>query len=692
MQMGTQNETSLRHQFLLLAFLICPFLNTGCRLVDGQDPGVQALILNSMAVSASSCGPDAAVAEAYSCQPVVSMPDQSLDVDVSQFSWELTADNTCSWIQINPTTGQVFGIPTRDQMGPCVMALRVVTAKDPSSDFVLPMTVHGPKLSFVDQNCPLSVAVENAYSCALKTQTPLENAKVTYILGSDNKCSWASVNALTGVVSGTPPLSATGSCVLAVDAAIDSIATASTKMTINVPQVSIKITADCPTTVDAGSNYACAPKATVAVNNPVYTWSLSGSNTCKWATINATTGAISGTPQIQATGPCRLDVTAQLPNGALGQASLTVYVGIKGYSQQQLTDLNADANENAGHSVAIDGNFAVIGSPNDNKGVGSASVYQFDGFSWKKVAVLAAPDSKMQSFGHAVAISGDWILVGAPNTTNTNTGDGSLVAFQRSGNIWSKTQVLTAPSDRFLMNLGSSLDMDGATAIVGTSHYNTNAAYILTRSGSTWSLGAPLNFPAVNSAEGTGRIKVALQGSIAVVADISASDTGEVHIFKFNGIAWSHSALISAPSGKGFGSSVDTYGGKVLIGSSLERGGAGIAYLYQEGTNSWVQTQSFIAIDQTTTQQCGSAVSLNGAKAVIGCSSAGRGSAYVYSSASGAWVLSSKFMPSNGQLSDHFGISVSASASNVIVGADFFDASGALADSGSAYIFTEKAP
>ncbi len=696
MKMGTQNETALRHQFLLLALLTCSFLGAGCRLVDGQDPGVQALILNSMAVSASTCGPDAAVAEAYSCQPKVTMPDQSLDVDVSKFSWELTADNTCSWIQINPTTGQVFGIPAVNQMGPCVMALRVVTAEEPSSDFVLPLTVRGPKLSFIDQNCPLSVAVEKPYSCNLKTQTPLDGAKVTYKLASDNKCTWAAVNAASGAVSGTPPLNATGSCVLSVDAAIDSIATATTKMTISVPQVSIDITAACPASVDAGTAYACAPKASAPVANPVYSWSLSTSNNCQWATINASTGAISGTPQVQSTGPCRLDFTAKLPNGALGQSSMTVYVGIKGFKQQQLTDLDSNTNENAGQSVAIDGIFAVVGSPNANSGVGSASVYQFDGSIWKKVATFAAPDSKMRSFGYSVAISGDSILVGAPDTTNSNTRDGSVVAFQRSGNIWSKTQVLTAPGgETSQMNLGSSLDMDGSTAIVGTSHYSAKAAFILTKSGSTWALGAPLDFPAINSANGTDRIKVALQGSIAVVSDIfgGSARNGEVHIFKFNGSTWAHSALISAASGEGFGSSVDTYGGKVLVGSSSERNLAGTAYLYEEGQSAWVQTQSFIAIDQTSSQGCGSGVALNTTKVIVGCArpNGTGGSAYVYSNTNGSWILASKLVASNRQANDNFGASVSVSLNNVIVGADQFDANSAL-DSGTAYIFTEKSP
>lgn len=693
MNHANQNETSQRHQIWHLALFIGLLsLGTGCRLVDGTDPGVQALILNSMAVSASNCSDNAAVAESYSCQPVVSIPENTVEIDVSQLTWELTPENTCSWIQINPTTGQVFGVPSPNEMGRCTLALRVATAETSSTDFAQQLTVNGPRLAFVDQNCSTSVAVDNAYSCTLKTSSPLADAKVTYTLAPDNKCKWASVQTSTGQVTGTPPLTAVGSCQLVVVAAIDTIASAVTRMTISVPQVAVKVTASCPANISAGADFACSPSATAPVTSPTFTWSLSAANSCSWAVINATTGAISGAPLVHSTGPCRLDITAKLPNGSSGQFSSTVYVGVKGFNQFQLSDLDVEANDNAGHAIAFDGNYAVIGSPNDNGGVGSATIYEFDGGRWRKIAFFAAPDSKMRSFGYAVALSGSSVLVSAPNTTNLNTRDGSIVAYERSGSTWSQAQILTpaAGVSKSQLNLGSSLDMFGSNAIVGTSHYGAPAAYILTKSGTTWSVGSALDFSAVGSAVGTGRIKVAIHGTMAVVSDLlgGASKNGEIHVFKASGAVWKDSGVISSIGAANFGFSVDVYNNKILVGSPDEKGNAGAAYLYQEGANSWTQTQYFRAPDESSMQRCGESVSLTDTMAAVGCpgSDTKLGSVYIYADNSITWKLASKVVPSNVQSGDRFGSAISYTGYDLMVGAEFYDA-GAAGNAGTAYIF-----
>ncbi len=672
------------------------FLNAGCRLVDGQDPGVQTLILNSMTVSAKACASEATVAEAFSCQPDVTMPENMLDVTSSQLTWELTSENTCTWIQINPTTGQLFGVPPREFIGSCVLALRVVTAEEPSSDFVQPLTIRGPKLSFVDLNCPLTAAVDGSYVCVLKTETPLENAVITYTLASDNNCLWAGIDSKTGVITGSPSLESVGSCSLSVVAMIDKIASAPMKMTINVPQVAVNISASCASTVDAGVNYSCLPRATAAVSNPTFTWNITSSNTCSWATINPVTGAIAGTPQVQSTGSCRLDFTAKLPNGSMGQYSTTVAIGIKGYTQIALNDLNAEANDNTGRSVAIDGNYAIVGSPNANGGAGSATVYQFNGTGWQKQAVFAPPDTKMRSFGHAVAISGPYILVGAPDTTNFNTRDGSIVAYERSNSngSWAQTQVIipTQKQSTSQLNMGSSLDLDGTNAIVGNSHFNGPAAFIMARPGVGWEIMNSLSFTAVGSANGTSRIKVAIQGTTAAVADNvgGTSQTGEVRVYRYIYSTWTESGVISAPAGTGFASSVDTYGGKVLIGSSKERSGAGGAYLYEEGQGAWIQTQAFRAIDETASLGCGSSVSLTSGRAAMGCASILKaGAAYIYTSSNATWSLESKFVPSASQPLDRFGSSISISGTNIIVGAEYYDA-GSASNAGTASIFKPK--
>lgn len=245
----------------------------------------------------------------------------------------------------------------------------------------------------------------------------------------------------------------------------------------------------------------------------------------------------------------------------------------------------------------------------------------------------------------------------------------------------------------FQMFFGSSIDIDetGSRAVVGASHYYaTPAAFILTKSGSTWTIGAPLNYVTGSAGGSSKRIKVALNGSLAVVSDTVAGTDGEIHIFRYANGAWTEEAKLSGTGLPGFGTSIDVSSEKILVGVPKERNNMGGAYLYERGASSWTQTKAIRAVDEFVGQQCGTSVSLSNNLMAIGCpTSATRGSAYVYTYLNSTWSLTSKLVSTNSQIADRFGISVSIMGRNLIIGADQFDSTSG-ADSGAAYIYRTK--
>ena len=73
-----------------------------------------------------------------------------------------------------------------------------------------------------------------------------------------------------------------------------------------------------------------------------------------------------------------------------------------------------DAESFFGASVAIDKRTIVIGIQDDDTGVGSATVYKFNNGTFLEQAKLSPNDgSPTDDFGRAVAISNDFIIVGA---------------------------------------------------------------------------------------------------------------------------------------------------------------------------------------------------------------------------------------------------------------------------------------
>ena len=84
-----------------------------------------------------------------------------------------------------------------------------------------------------------------------------------------------------------------------------------------------------------------------------------------------------------------------------------------------------------GRSVAIDGDYAVIGMVNSSRNVGSdgsAYIFKRNGASWIQEAKIVASDrAEYDSFGNSVAINGDYVVVGAYFESEDVTGGNTLI-------------------------------------------------------------------------------------------------------------------------------------------------------------------------------------------------------------------------------------------------------------------------
>ena len=136
-------------------------------------------------------------------------------------------------------------------------------------------------------------------------------------------------------------------------------------------------------------------------------------------------------------------------------------------------DYSTTANDNFGHSVGISGNYAIVGAyqEDDAGGTGSGKAYIFDVLTGDLVHTLDNPTpystSSNDLFGQAVAISGNYAIVGAygedPNGTTSgsayiyNVTTGTLLHTLDNPNSYS-----TGTSDYF----GWSVAIDGNYAVV----------------------------------------------------------------------------------------------------------------------------------------------------------------------------------------------------------------------------------
>ncbi|HEV8360936.1 MAG TPA: hypothetical protein VGR28_10820 [Candidatus Thermoplasmatota archaeon] len=240
-----------------------------------------------------------------------------------------------------------------------------------------------------------------------------------------------------------------------------------------------------------------------------------------------------------------------------------------------------------GQAVALDGTRAIVGAVNYAVGnasqVGAAYVFerQADG-TWFRVARLTASDGAARDLlGFAVALDGDTALVGAPDDDNAAGPDaGAAYVFERQGDAsWAETGKLVGArvvaSDAF----GTSVALDGTTAVVapfGSRGY----ALVYERQPGSWVEAAELSAPAAD---------VALAGDTIVLGyDIDwgfERERGLAYLYHRNASGgWTNGRRLVASDGvegHRFGGAVAIQGRTVVIGSELDSQGArGAAYVY----------------------------------------------------------------------------------------------------------------
>lgn len=165
------------------------------------------------------------------------------------------------------------------------------------------------------------------------------------------------------------------------------------------------------------------------------------------------------------------------------------------FIQQGSKLLGSGANGNAdqGFSVALsgDGNTALIGGPHD-KDSGAAWVFTRSGSTWTqqgpKLVGTGANGDATQGYSVALSRDGNTALIGGPNDQDVG---GAAWVFTRSGSTWTQ-QGPKLIGDNFVgrARQGSSvaLSADGNTAVIGGPQDNffVGAAWVFVRSGSTW--------------------------------------------------------------------------------------------------------------------------------------------------------------------------------------------------------------
>ena len=392
----------------------------------------------------------------------------------------------------------------------------------------------------------------------------------------------------------------------------------------------------------------------------------------------------------------------------------------------KLTASDAADSDSYGFTVALDGDYALVGAPGaDGAGTERGQAYLYlksqggtDG--WGQIKILGADDAADGDFfGVSVSISGDYAVVGAVGENGSGTDQGAAYVFYRNeggADNWGQIRKIAASDKADSDGFGFSVSIDGQTIIVGSdgedgAGTDRGAAYIFAKDQGgvdNWGQVAKV----VSADPGNGDrfgYSVSLAGDFAVVGapkeDADGTDRGAAYMFArdLGGLdAWGLVKRLEpgTPSDNSwFGNSVAIEGSLAVVGAAWEDGGGtdrGAAYVFSRdagGADLWGQIKQLVASDRTDGDFFGYSVNLNGANVVIGASWAEgggteRGQAYVFSKDEGGvdnWGEVQRLRASDGANQDWFGWSIAISGSYILVGAGGED--GAGSDRGAAYMF-----
>lgn len=322
----------------------------------------------------------------------------------------------------------------------------------------------------------------------------------------------------------------------------------------------------------------------------------------------------------------------------------------------------------------------------------------------RELKITAEDGAAKDSFGAAVAISGDTVAVGAVFDDDLGEDSGSAYAFVRATDgSWSQQSKLVPPKGQANDWFGSAIAISNDTLIVGAPNATENAlatgvVHVFFRNGTEWTHQATLT-PASGAADDQFGYALAIDGDTIIVGapgdDEVAMDAGAVYLFKRSGSSWTEQTkLVPTPGGASgfFGAGVALSKTTALVGAWDDGSAkiAGLVFAYISDGTTWTLEATLVPTDPHPEDIFGYSLGLSNNTAIIGAKGADAkgtdsGAAYIFVRNGSKWDQDQKLVPQDGAADDAFGYSVAIWNDLATVGAYWDDDRGDY--SGSAYSF-----
>lgn len=373
------------------------------------------------------------------------------------------------------------------------------------------------------------------------------------------------------------------------------------------------------------------------------------------------------------------------------------------------------AGDYSGNAVAIHGGTAVFGAWGDDGmsfDTGSVSFYLYGG-RWNSYSHTLPSNPVLQmndNFGTAVAVSGDFAVVGSdgdgiPSTGPTPFGhhSGAAYFYKKNGSTWEIVGGKIKPADNMSDDVfGKAIAIDGTTAAIAAFNDDdqgraSGSVYIYNYIGNQWDQSHKVSASDGHADQEFG-VSVAIEGSTLVVGARHDSigfqtNEGAAYVYTFNGINWTDipTQKLVASNGRRvddkFGISVGISGDTIVVGSW----GNNKAYIFErDGGNQWIPGATLAhpnppPVSASNGPRFGWSVDISNNVIAVGAPASAspdpqlsKGAAYLYRKNGAVWNLVPEETRTGNVAGDEFGYAVALSDSQrFVVGAGLDDADSA---------------
>jgi len=300
-----------------------------------------------------------------------------------------------------------------------------------------------------------------------------------------------------------------------------------------------------------------------------------------------------------------------------------------------LTAPSPAANDLFGASVAVSGNTIVVGAPaadNAADGAGAAFVYRVGAGGVTHLRTLTASTAAAgDDFGAAVALEGILLAVGAPGQDDPVDSAGAVVLFSGAEDAWEEEMILTAADAEPFDFLGMSVAVEYVnagtlTVVAGT---GAESVYVFAHDGMTISEQDQLTPSDGTGSESFGRTVDVDGATIIVGADNTTDESGTLdaagaaYVFERSGTTWTEVDKLFAPTPQlfaRFGMSVAVHGEYALVGENIVYPGdepIANAYVFRREASGWEHTTTLDSTDPEEGTRFGRMVALDAGHAVV---------------------------------------------------------------------------